>query len=288
MGIEREKLSFTSLGSDIAAVLFLPDTPLKVPALILCHGAMDFKENYCEFAEFLAGQGIAALAMDMHGFGESGGERFSLNIESWVADIRAAVAMLKAHPRIEGSRIGAFGVSSGGTAVLECSLVEPGLKALIALDATVRNIISLPEQIGIRLLSLAGRIKKVLTGEVIRLSLVSSCKKVEAAHDPHVNEAWSNNPRVLDMWSKFPFPGTEESFMVDTIERVHDIRVPTLVLHGENDKVDSPDSARLLYATLTCTKGLHIIEGNGHLGHLDTNRHIVMELTARWALKHLS
>jgi len=74
---------------------------------------------------------------------------------------------------------------------------------------------------------------------------------------------------------------------VDTIRRVHDIKVPTLVLHGAEDKIDKPESARLLYGTLTCTKGLHIIEGNGHLGHMDRNKRTVMELTAGWALKHL-
>ncbi len=287
MGITQEKLSFTSLGQTISSVLFLPDTRVPVPALIMCHGAMDFKENYFEFCEFLAKNGIAALAMDMHGFGESGGKRFHVCIEAWVADIRAALYALSEHPLISRKGIGAFGVSSGGTAILECSLVEPGIRALISLDATIRPIISLPERVGIMIADLLGRLKTAFTGTGLSISLVSACQKMEVASDPEVNSAWGKNPRILQMWSSFPFPGTKESLVIDTIRRVHGIRVPTLVLHGALDKIDSPESARLLYGTLTCTKGLHIIEGNGHMGHLDRNRHMVMELTARWALKYL-
>lgn len=283
----KEKLSFTSLGDTIASVLFLPDTDGACPALIMCHGAMDFKENFFEFCEFLTRRGIAALAMDMHGFGESGGDRFHVIIEEWVADIRAALAALQAHRRIDGKRIGAFGFSSGGTAVLECSLVEPGIKALVTLDATVRSVAKASERIAMEVLIGLGRMKRLVTGTGLRVSLVGPCRKIEAASDPEVNSSWGNNPRVVEMWSSFPFPGIEESAVVDTIRRMHDIRVPTLVIHGAEDKIDSPDTARLLYGTLTCTKGLHIIEGNGHLGHLDRNRYTVMELTAGWAQKYL-
>ncbi len=288
MRIVQERLEFTSLGHKIASVLFLPEAPVPHPALIMCHGAMDFKENYFEFCRYLAAKGIAALAVDMHGFGESEGDRFHVTIEEWIADIRAALAALQEHPLINSANIGAFGVSSGGTAVLECSLVEPGLKALITLDATVRTIVGLLELAGIRLLALMGTVKRLFTGSSLRISLVKSCKKIEVAHDPEVNSSWGNNPDVLKMWSEFPFPGTEESLIVDTIKRVHMISVPTLILHGAEDKIDHPDTARLLYGTLTCPKGLHIIEGNGHMGHLDRNKQTVMELTARWASKHLA
>jgi pimeloyl-ACP methyl ester carboxylesterase len=74
---------------------------------------------------------------------------------------------------------------------------------------------------------------------------------------------------------------------VDTIERVAAIKAPTLVLWGEDDTIDPPETARLLYAALSCHKQLHIIPGNGHLGHLDRNREQVFALTADWVLKTL-
>lgn len=287
MRIDTERLEFVSLGSTIASVLFLPETGRPLPALIMCHGAMDFKENYFPFCTFLARHGIAALALDMHGYGESGGERHHVMMREWTADISAALRALGSHPGVDGSRVGAFGVSSGGTAVLECALKEPGLKALVTLDATIRPVYSLPERIGTGILSFAGRVKKRFTGTGLRVSLKSTCMKIEVASDPEVDAAWKSNPRVLRMWESFPFPGFEESSEVDTWKRVPGIRVPTLVLHGADDRIDGPDSARLLHDSLTCVKDLGIIEGNGHLGHLDRNRLTVMELTAGWARTHL-
>ena len=61
----------------------------------------------------------------------------------------------------------------------------------------------------------------------------------------------------------------------------------TLVLWGEDDKLDPPETARLLYEALSCKKQLHIIAGNGHVGHLDRNKDQVFALTADWVLRTL-
>ncbi len=285
--ITQERISYSSMGVTIAGALFLPPARGPFPALVVCHGYMDFKENYRELCEYLSRRGIAALAIDMHGHGESGGERYHLDLDEWVADIRGALDALQAHPMVDGENVGAFGLSSGGTAVLECALVDERIKALITLDATVRPLLSVPERAGMAILTALGWIKRTLTGRDLRISMVSTFRKVPAAHDPEVNARWSSDPRVVEMWSSFPFPGAGATVIVDTITRVNRITAPTLVLHGAQDMVDSPQTARMLHDALTCEKELHIIEGNGHLGHLDTNRQTVFALTAGWALHHL-
>jgi alpha-beta hydrolase superfamily lysophospholipase len=271
----------------IAGTLFLPEGDDRSAALIFCHGAMDFKENYFEFCELVATKGIAALAIDMHGNGQSQGKRYHVNMDEWVADIQSALDFLQDHPRIDRFRIGAFGISSGGTAVLECALKDKRLKALITLDATVRSLLSLPETIGIKVLILVGKIKKFITKKELRISMVNEFKKVAVTADPEINEKWAQDPRVLQMWSSFPIPGAVQSFIVDTLKRTHKITAPTLVLHGEKDEIDPPESARLLFDTLTCKKQIHIIPGNGHVGHLDRNKAMVMKLTTEWAIKYL-
>jgi len=159
----QENLSYTSLGDPVAAALFLPAGPGPHPALVACHGALAFKENLFELCEYLANQGLACLAPDMHGHGESGGERYHVEMRQWTPDVRAALDCLSADPRIDANRLGAFGHSSGGTAVLEAALAEPRLKAIISLDATVRNSLEPMESIGIGALNWAGRVKKALT-----------------------------------------------------------------------------------------------------------------------------
>jgi len=286
--LARENINFSSNGDIIAGTLFLPEDDTPSCALIFCHGAMDFKEHYYEFGEFLAARGIAALAIDMHGNGQSQGERFHVNMVQWVADIISALDFLNAHPKTSGAKIGAFGLSSGGTAVLECAVVEPRIKALITLDATVRTILSLPEAIQIQFLLLAGKAVRLLTNKELRLSMVKVFKKIPVTSDPEINRQWNQDPRIIEMWSSWPIPGAKASIIVDTIKRTHKITSPTLVLHGAEDKIDPPETAHLLFATLACEKDIHIIPGNGHVGHMDRNKEEVMNLTADWAIKHLA
>src|SRR5438876_8611107 len=142
MKATQEPVVLRSLGDELAGVLFLPEGKRKTSVLIICHGAGEFKENYFELCELLASRGVATLAIDMHGHGQSAGERYYVSMRQWVADVQATIDFLLKHPRVDGNKIGAFGLSSGGTAILEAAVVDSRLKALIASDATVRN--SLP------------------------------------------------------------------------------------------------------------------------------------------------
>jgi len=288
MTLNKQTVHFRSLGEQLTAVLFLPDGDKPCPAMIICHGAGEFKENYFELCECLAQQGVATLAVDMHGHGESEGERFYVDMKQWVADVRAAVEFLSTHPKVGPGRIGAFGLSSGGTAILEAALVEPRLKALLALDATVRNSMPWIFALVLKSLILLGRIKKQLTKKDLRLSLLKMLEGVRLAADPEVERRLRSNPRSVEAFKAFPFPGAAHSFFVDTLARVSRITIPTLVLWGEKDELDPPETARLLYSALMCKKQLHIIAGNGHVGHLDQNRDQVFALTANWALENLA
>jgi alpha-beta hydrolase superfamily lysophospholipase len=286
MNIFRKPVRLKSLGDELSGVLFTVPGEEPAPVLIICHGAGEFKENYFELCEQLALRGVATLALDMHGHGESGGERYHVEIQQWVADIRAAVDFLLQHPGIDGKRVGAFGLSSGGTAVLEAALVEPRLKTLITLDATVRNSLSLAMTCFLKSFVLLGKMKKRFTRQDLRIPL-ASLGKFNLASDPEVNRKLQADPRAKEAFMAFPFPGGSQAFFVDTLKRVSGIKAPTLILWGEDDKLDPPETARLLYDALSCEKQLHVIPGNGHVGHLDRNRFLVFTLTADWALQKL-
>jgi pimeloyl-ACP methyl ester carboxylesterase len=231
-------------------------------------------------------KGIATLAIDMHGHGSSGGERYYVKMTEWVADIRAAIDFLQTQPKIDGNRIGAFGLSSGGTAILEAAIIDTRLKSLVALDSTVRNSLSASETLLFKSLAMLGSIKMSITGKDLRVPL-AKMGSFHLASDPVLDHELQTNPRTLVAFMSFPFPGATEAFFVDTLKRVPQIKAPTLVLWGEDDQLDSPETARLLYAALTCQKEIHIIPGNGHVGHLDRNKATTFALTADWLLKTL-
>ena len=282
-----QPITISCQNQSLAAVLFLPGDPAPCPCLILCHGAFEYKENFYEMAGGLCQAGIGALVLDMPGHGKSFGERFHININLWVAAIRSAIDFLEHQPEIDSHRIGAFGFSSGGTAVLEAALVEPRLKALITLDATVRNYLGVMDTLSFNILNLIGKIKKRITGKDLRLNIVRLLKTAQVACDPAVNQMILENPVTIGAYAAFPMPGAAQCAFVDTITRVHQISIPVLVIHGREDHVDAPETARLLHNALTCEKALEFISPSGHCGHLDTQKDRVLQLTKQWALKHL-
>jgi len=284
--LERETVTLASVGDQLAGTLFLPSAYQRSPAVIVCHGAGDFKENYFELCSYLAENGIVSLALDMHSHGASGGARYHVNISHWVADVGAAINFLANHPSVDPDKIAAFGLSSGGTAIIEAALMDPRLKALVLLDATVRN--SLPWALSclLRFLVFIGKCKKLLFGRDLGLPL-AKMGELHLASDPAVNQQVVTHAKFLDAFMSFPLPGAAQAFFVDTIKRVPKITVPTLVVWGEDDQLDPPETARILFAALNCKKQLQIISGNGHLGHLDRHKKKVFELTSDWILENL-
>lgn len=283
--IQEERIVINVQGEQRIGTLFVKESPELYPALLICHGAGEFKESYNELCRFLAEKGIAAFSFDFYGHGESEGERFHVRIRQWVADIQAALDLLSAHPTIDHQRIGAFGFSSGGTAVLEAGLAEHRLKALVLLDATVRNSMSPVLTIAIGIFNIIGKVKKRLTGSDLRIPLGQWSKDIHAVADSEIE--LNLDPRYQEAFMDLPFPGAVECFFVDTIKRVHRINIPTLVIWGGEDELDPPETAHLLYKALTCEKELKIIDGNGHLGHIDRHKEQVFEAVFAWASKHL-
>jgi alpha-beta hydrolase superfamily lysophospholipase len=287
MILTQNHIRILSSGGEIAGVLFLPESHSPVPALIVCHGAGEFKENHFPLCELLAADGIASLAIDMHGHGESTGDRFCVRMEEWVADIRAALDYLVSHPAIDRERLAGFGLSSGGTAILEAAVIDSRLKVLATLDATVRDSLPLFTGLFLKMLTAVGKFKKAITKRELRVSLLKLGGKSQLASDPEIAKRLTEDPRAKAAFGSFPFPGGSEAFFVDTIKRLPLIKAPTLVLWGEDDKIDPPESGRLLFEGLGGKKQLHIIPGNGHAGHLDRNKEKVFALTIDWLLKNL-
>ncbi|MFA6050451.1 MAG: alpha/beta fold hydrolase [Candidatus Paceibacterota bacterium] len=278
----KELISFFSLGINISGTLFLPENDSKVPAVIMCHGAGDYKEDYFPLAAYLSEHGFAVLCIDMHGHGESGGERYNVRMSEWTSDIYGALDFLLTHPRIISDKIGAFGISSGGTAILEAAVVDKRLRSLVVLDSTVRDSLPFFQSLSFRVLSLLGSVNKFFTGSDWRVSLQKFGGGMQLAADSKLNAEIISNPRFKEAYENFPFPGAKESFIVDTIKRVGKIKSPTMVIWGEKDMIDPPETAKILYDALTCEKEIHVIKGNGHVGHLDIHKDEVYALTLQW------
>lgn len=102
---------------NLAARLYSPGYADLYPVMVLGHGASSSKEFMLPMAWELARQGIAALAIDFGGLGESYDRPYSDDLN--VTDLRAAIAWLRQQPeRFDLQRIGVMGHSMGADAVL--------------------------------------------------------------------------------------------------------------------------------------------------------------------------
>lgn len=111
-------------GVDLKATLYEPATaapPAGYPAIVLFHGLGGKRQDLTAVAQRFSGS-FAVLAFDQRGHGESGG-LVSIDGPREIQDTREVFASLAARPEIDETKIGAWGLSLGGGAVLR-SLVE--------------------------------------------------------------------------------------------------------------------------------------------------------------------
>lgn len=287
LGGECRFVSFESLGDRLAATLVLP-AERPAPIMLVTHGAGESRSNYGELASALAEGGFAALLIDMHGHGESGGKEHHVRMTEWTADLTAALDFVETLPEIDSSRVAGFGLSSGGTAILESASTDLRWKALVALDPTVKNTLPCWVTAVIHIASALGWVKAQFTGKDLHISIISLLNQVALASDPEINNRLKSDPGKLRAFANFPLPGAAEAFLVDTIRRVHTIKAPTMVIWGEDDELDPVSTGELLFSRLTCEKEWVLIPGNGHAGHLDRHRHQVFQNTLDWLKKQLS
>jgi len=125
-------------------------TPKPQPVMILCHGVNASKESMTPLAIELARHGIAAIAFDFGGYGESyslGMQNKSINSleASTVADAKAVLDFVRSrsrslsedvsHPaQFDAKRIGIAGHSMGGTTALKLAQLESQLQATVVLS----------------------------------------------------------------------------------------------------------------------------------------------------------
>jgi len=111
--IHEEAVTFTNGDITLAGTLFLPAGPGKHPAVVLFHGSGP-QQRDMSTARWFAEQGLAALAYDKRGVGESTGDFRAVPFMDLCADGLAGIDYLKSRTEVAAKRIGVWGLSQGG------------------------------------------------------------------------------------------------------------------------------------------------------------------------------
>lgn len=117
MPIETQDVTFWNGNLRLAGTLHKPNSNRPLPVLVALHGASDglrTGETYRHLVTRLPKRGIAVLAYDRRGSGESSGEFATADFSDLAQDAVAAIDFLRARDDIDHKQIGVHGFSQGG------------------------------------------------------------------------------------------------------------------------------------------------------------------------------
>ena len=256
-GIREETVHFVSDGIALAGTLVLPEGSQIHPAVILFHGSGPQSRDLFT-ARWFAAQGIAALAYDKRGVGESGGDFRKVPFMELCDDGLGAIQYLKSRKEIDAKRIGVWGLSQGGWLGPLAASRSADVAFVIAVSGPG---VSPGEQM---IVYYANELREqgVDEGDVREVSTVRrdiwlymssglGYEKTKAELDKARTKRWYSQAKVQQDDSFGPLPTPAElskpvgrSFLWFKQEAVYDpvpalraLRVPALFLFGDHDRL---------------------------------------------------
>jgi dipeptidyl aminopeptidase/acylaminoacyl peptidase len=270
--MEKRPVQFYSDGIALAGDLYVPDLAADAsaarPAIILCHGFGAIKEVALpNLAAPLVEGGYVVLGFDHRGFGLSGGVRWRLIPMEQVRDIRDGITFLQNLPEVDANRIGAYGISFGGSNAVTAAGTDERLKCIVSQTpvsdgrAWMQSLRRRWEWIKFLNDLQEDAKERVVTG---KSRYIPSDEMTPP--DPHTGD-WRN--QVLR-----DFPQRAYEVPLESAERIIEYRPidyvakigtrPTLFLTVCDDEIVPTEQAVALYEAALEPKQLHIFQDSHH------------------------
>ena len=243
----------------------------------ICHGVNSHSGYYLWAGEELAADGLAVYALDLHGRGESEGERFYLEeIGDYVTDVDAMISLAKS--RDPGVPVFLLGHSAGG--VVSCVYTLENQRKLAGLICE-SFAFQLPAP-DFALALLKGVSVLAPHARVLHL------KFDDFSRDPEVVKAMYEDPLIAN--EKQPAKTVAELARAnERLDREFPlITLPVFIMHGTEDKVTKPSGSQRFYDTAgSRDKTVKFYEGYAHDLLNDIDREIPMEDIKGWIVARL-
>jgi fermentation-respiration switch protein FrsA (DUF1100 family) len=261
MPVIVDRVHFDSAGARLVGDLYLPETAGEPPVAVVAGSWTTVKEQMAgRYARGLAERGIAALAFDFRGFGESEGwPRDAESPAAKTADLVAAARFLCDLPSVEGTRVGALGVCAGAgyVACAAASFHRIGLVAPWLHDRDlaasvyggadgVRRRVELGER--------AAR-KYRETGVVDYVPAVSATDPDAAMHGSFEYYVDTSRGAVPQWPNRFAVLSWPDWLSFDPISAAREVVTPTVMVHSQDAAI--PDGARRFHEALAGPKVMH-------------------------------
>jgi fermentation-respiration switch protein FrsA (DUF1100 family) len=131
----RQDVEFAGFGgTTLRGWLYVPETVLPAPAVVMAHGFSAVKEMALDrFAEVFCEAGLTVLVYDHRNLGASDGEpRQEINPWAQARDYRYAIGWLAARAEADAGRIGIWGSSFSGGEVIVVGACDKRVRAVVA------------------------------------------------------------------------------------------------------------------------------------------------------------
>src|SRR6266852_6986842 len=135
LGATSKDVSYKSGDETVKGILYTPDGKGPFPGIVVIHEFWGLNDWVKEQASKLAGEGYAALAIDLYRGKVATTPDMAHEIMRGVPedrakrDLHAAFEFLQAQPNVKKDRIGSIGWCMGGGYSLDVALQEPTLAA---------------------------------------------------------------------------------------------------------------------------------------------------------------
>ena len=238
----------------------------------ICHGVNSHSGYYAWTAEQLVERGLAVYALDLHGRGQSEGERFYLeSMDDYVTDVDALV--MHAKSREPGLPLFLLGHSAGG--VISCVYTlehQAKLQGLICESFAFQT--PAPD--------FALAVLKGL-GHVFPHAHVLRLKNEDFSRDPAAVAAMNADPLIAHETQ----PTQTVAELVRADERLRTefprITLPVLILHGTADKAARASGSQAFFdAAGSIDKTLKLYDGHVHDLLNDVGKELVMSDIKSW------
>jgi alpha-beta hydrolase superfamily lysophospholipase len=240
--------------------------------IILVHGLGEHIQRYKYWAELFKKEGIGFLGVDLPGHGRSQGRRGYINSYS-LTDEMLDILLTSSQRTFPGCPVYIYGHSLGGGIVLDYLLRKnPKIKGAIVTSPWLRLTLQPPKS----KLLLASVMKNLIPG----LVQPSGLNVNHISHDPEIVDKYVKDPFVHGKISVSLFSSAMKAAGY-SIKHASDLKIPTLLLHGNEDQITSPAASKE-FAEKSTKVELKIWEGGYHELHNELFKDEVFIYILNW------
>jgi acylglycerol lipase len=245
-------------------------------SVALVHGFNSSLEEFGDAPAWLAEAGYHALAFDQRGFGRSGGEPGRTNADRAVPDIAAAVETLR--HRFPGLPAFLVGHSLGGAYCVAAA----GRGVDVAALAVAHPVDNLFDEVKAPLRPFYHLLGKLADRRAARGKPPGQMRYRSSSRALYVSIDLARAHGRPDFLAKTSNLGNYQAALtMRATEWARGVRVPTLVLTSQYDRVVRPTSIRKVYDALPGPKRL-VEHRGGHSCFRDLDGPFVVEAMVRW------